>query len=107
MSNYELVASDAGSKLIVRCRDNETKDTIDLTGKTVQLRYALNGGATVQKTMTVLNQSANPGKAEYQFLTTDVTVGGALAGEVRLQAGLADQITAVDTFHISIKTPLP
>jgi hypothetical protein len=106
MPNYELVAGDAGSTLRVTILDTITKDPIDLTSKTVKARYSINGGTTVEKTMTALNQATNKGQAEYQFLSTDLTAGGSLDGEVRLQAGLADQLTTIDTFHIGIKTPL-
>jgi hypothetical protein len=107
MPNYELVARDGGGKLHVTILDSVTKEAIDLTGKTVQARYSLNGAATVEKAMTVLSQLSNVGEAEYQFLATDLLVGGSLKGEVRLQAGLSDQLTTVDTFHISVKDPLP
>jgi len=107
MPNYELVARDGGSKLHVLLRDSATKAPISLTGKTVQARYSLNGGATVLKTMTALDQTSNMGEAEYLFLTTDLLVGGTLAGEVRLQAGQSDQLTTVDTFFLSVKEPLP
>ena len=106
MANYELVAGDGGSKLRVTVLDNLTKDPVDLTGKTIKARYQLNGGSTVEKTMTALNQSSNKGQAEYQFLAADFTAGGSLDGEVRLQAGLADQLTTIDKFHIAVKTPL-
>lgn len=107
MANYELVAGDGGSTLHVTILDSITKEPIDLTAKTVQVRYSLNGGATILKTMTLLNQTSNKGEAEYQFLTTDLTAGGTLDGEVRLQSGLSDQLTTVDTFHLAVKTPLP
>ena len=106
MPNYELVAGDGGSTLRVTILDTITKDPIDLTSKTVKARYSFNGGATVEKTMTALNQATNKGQAEYQFLAGDFTVGGTLAGEVRLQAGLGDQLTTVDKFHVAVKTPL-
>lgn len=107
MANYELVAGDGGSTLRVSILDSLTDEAVDLTGKTAQLRYAINGVATVEKSMTVLDQTANKGKAEYRFLAADLTEGGTLAGEVRLQDGLVDQLTTVDTFHIAIKAPLP
>lgn len=107
MTTYELVAGDGGSKLHTTILDRVTKETIDLTGKTAQLRYSFNGGATVEKTMTVLNQTTNKGQAEYQFLTTDLTVAGTLEGEVRVQDGLSDQLTSVDTFHIAVRAALP
>ena len=107
MSTYQLVAGDGGAALISTIRDSVTKDTIDLTGKTVQLRYSFNGGATVEKSMTLLNQTSLRGQAQYQFLPTDFTVGGELIGEVRLQDGLTDQLTTVDEFHLKVKAPLP
>lgn len=106
MPNYELVARDGGSTIHATITDSVTKEPIDLTGKTVQVRYSLNGGATVERSMTVLNQATNKGEAEYRFLTNDLMVGGTLAGEVRLQAGLSDQLTTVDTFFLSVKEPL-
>lgn len=102
-----LVAGDSGSILRVTVRDRETKALLDLTGKTVQLRYAMNGGATVEKSMTLLNQTTSTGQAQYQFLSTDLTAGGELKGEVRVQDGLPDQLTSVDFFHILVKAPLP
>lgn len=107
MANYELVAGDGGSKLHVTILGSITNEPIDLTGKAIKARYALNGGATVEKTMTLLNQTSNKGEAEYQFLTTDLTAGGTLDGEVRLQSGFSDQLTTIDTFHIAVKVPLP
>ena len=103
---YELVAGDGGSKLRVTVLDSATKLPMDLTGKAAQARYSIDGGATVEKAMTVLDQSTYKGQAEYQFLTTDLTPG-TLKGEVRLQDGLPDQLTTVDNFYIPIKAPLP
>jgi hypothetical protein len=107
MPTYELVAGDRGSKLRVTLLDSVTEEALDLSGKTVQLRYSLNGGATVEKSMTVLNQATNKGQAEYQFAAADLTEGGELRGEVRVQDGFADQITSVDSIFLSVKTPLP
>lgn len=107
MPKYELVVGDGGSKLAVTVRDGVTKELIDLTGKTVTARYAINGGATVQKTMTPLDQTTHTGQAEYQFLTTDLAAAGELKGEIRLQAGQTDQLTSLETFYIAIRAPLP
>ena len=104
---YELVVGDGGSTLHVTVVDSETKAPMDLTGKTVQVRYAINGGATVEKSMTVLNQTSFRGQAQYQFLTSDLSAGGILDGEVRLQDGQPDQLTSVEMFHIPIRVPLP
>lgn len=106
MSNYDLVVGDGGSTLRVTIKDHVSGELIDLTGKTVQVRYAINGGTVQQRTMTALNQATSTGQAEYQFQTSDLTVSGELKGEVRLQAGLSDQLTTVDTFHLAIKAPI-
>lgn len=106
MPTYDLVAGDGGSRLRVTIKDQQSGDVIDLTGKAVKVRYAINGGTLQQRDMTVLNQTTSKGQAEYQFLAADLTAGGELKGEVRLQAGLSDQLTTVDTFHLSIKAPL-
>lgn len=106
MANYDLVAGDGGSKLLVTITDSTTEELIDLTGKTITVRYAINGGTLQQRDMTALNQTTSKGEAEYQFAAADLTAGGELKGEVRLQAGLSDQLTTVDTFHLKIKTPM-
>lgn len=102
----DLVAGDSGTLLRVTVNDS-AGTPMDLTAKTVQLRYRMNGGATVEKSMTLRNQSTYPGQAEYAFLSTDLTTSGTLSGEVRLQDGLADQLTSVDHFQLSVKAPLP
>lgn len=107
MASFEFVAGDRGSKLRITINDSLTSDPVDLTSKTVTARYALNGGATVEKTMTVLDQATNKGQAEYQFTAADLPTGGTLMGEARIQAGLSDQLTTVDNFNIAVKTPLP
>lgn len=107
MPSYELVAGDRGSKEHVTIRDSVTKALIDLTGKTVQIRFSLNGGTTVQQTMTVLNQTTNRGEAEYLYTAAELAAGGELRGEVRLDPGGAGQLTTVDTFHHQVKAPLP
>jgi hypothetical protein len=107
MTKYEFVAGDGASRLRVTILDSVTNEPVDLSGKTVTARYVINGGATVQKTMTALDQISFKGQAVYQFLPADLSAGGTLVGEVRLQAGLSDQLTTVDSFHIAIKLPLP
>ena len=106
MAEADLVAGDGGSTLRVTIRERITDEPIDLTGKTIQVRFAINGGALVERDMTALNQTTSKGQAEYQFLAADLTAGGQLKGEVRLQDGLSDQLTTVDTFHLKIKTPM-
>lgn len=106
MAQHDLVAGDGGSALHVTIKENTTGVPVDLTGKTVQLRFSINGGTTVLKTMTLLDQVARPGEATYQFTTGDLSAG-AMTGEVRLQAGLSDQLTTIDSFYLHVKAPLP
>src|SRR5690349_19028722 len=107
MAHVDIKAGDGGVKVVATITDSATKRPMDLTGKTAQLRYSVNGGATVEKSMTVRNQTSFPGQVEYQFLTADLTAAGELVGEVRLQDGLSDQLTTVDEFHLVIGAPLP
>lgn len=107
MAHVDVKAGDGGTKLVATITDTATGRPMDLTGKTAQLRYSVNGAATVEKAMTLRNQTIFPGQAEYQFLTTDLTAAGELIGEVRLQDGLSDQLTTIDEFHLVIGAPLP
>jgi len=99
---YDLVAGDRGSKLIVTCKDNVTKTVINLTGKTVQLRYTIDLGALLVKTMSV--PVGTDGKAEYQFAAVDLTAG-ILTAEVRIQDGASDQLTSLDPFSLAVRAP--
>ncbi|MDP2381250.1 MAG: hypothetical protein Q8N00_00440 [Nitrospirota bacterium] len=100
----DLVAGDRGSLLRVTCRDNATKQVIDLAGKTVTLRYAINEAAPVDKVMAVLEPATN-GKATYQFAAADLTPG-AFTGEILLQSGAADQVTSVGLFYLTVRAAL-
>jgi hypothetical protein len=100
----DLIAGDRGSKLVVTCKDSETGAVLDLTSKTIQLRYQINGGTLVTKTMTAQSPAAS-GNAEYQFAAADL-VAGTMVLEVRLQNGLADQLTSVDKSRLTVGAPL-
>lgn len=105
---YELVSGDTGSKLVRTCRDNTTKQPLDLTGKTVQLRYKIDGGGLIVRAM-VVQAPATAGKAEYQFGSSDlplVGTRGTLQGEIRINPGLPDQLTSVLPFSISVRAAL-
>jgi len=102
-----LVAGDGGSLLRVHILDSETNEPIDLTGKTVMLRFSLAGGATVEKTMTALDQTTNKGWATYQFAAADLPQGGELQAETRLNDGQPDQLTSDRKFKIPVRDPLP
>lgn len=101
---YELVAGDLGSKIVVTCLDSDTKAVLDLTGKTVQLRYKIDAGTLTTKTMAVQAPGTN-GKAEYQFGASDLSAG-TMEAEVRVQPGQSDQVTSRETLHVSVRSPL-
>lgn len=101
---YELVASDTGSKLVVTCKDNDTKAVIDLTGATVKLKYSISGGALQTKTMTVQTPATN-GKAEYQFLAGELSAG-AMQAEVEITDATGKIITSLDLLTIPIRARL-
>ena len=101
---YDFIAGDTGSKVVATCKDNQTQAVIDLTGKAVQLRYKIDGGALQTKTMAIQNPQT-AGKAEYQFGASDLTAG-ALQGEFRIQPGAGDQITSLLPFSAQVRAPL-
>ena len=102
----EIVAGDRASVLRITVSDQETEQVVDLTARTVTLRYKINGGALVEKTMTVLDQVNQLGKAEYVFLAADVPEAGTMEYEVRLDAGLPGQLTTVEAGQLSIRAAL-
>lgn len=98
----QLVVGDKASKIRVTCKDSAGQ-IIDLSGKSAKLRYKIDGGTLQSRDMTVTAPLA--GLAEYQVGATDVTPG-LLVGEVRLNEGLADQLTSSHVFAIAVRAPL-
>lgn len=106
MAKGALVSGDAGSVLRVHLTDSETDEAVDLTGKTVKLRYRINGGTVIEKDMTLLDQTNQKGWAQYQFAPADLPTAGDLEGETRLDPGGPGQLTSDETFHIPIRAAL-
>lgn len=79
---YELVSGDTASALQVRCRDNQTKLPIDLTGATVRLKW-MSGANIVSRTMTIVD--AVQGVARYQFATGELE-----PGDMRFEVEITD-----------------
>jgi len=107
MQKGGLVKGDGGSLLQVQLTDSETGQPIPLTGKTVTLRFSINKGPTVERTMTAMDQSIRPGWAQYQFTSTDLNASGEMKGEVRINAGQSDQLTTDRLFTEKVREPLP
>ncbi len=100
----ELVKGDKGSKITVTCLNNQTGAVINISGKTVELRFKIGGGTLLTKTMTVTD--GPNGVAEYQFTDTDLNDSGELSYEVRISPAAADQATSVELGRITVRAPL-
>ena len=74
MSTFAFVAGDTGSSLKLTCLDAATKTPIDLTGKTVTLRFQTPDGTVRTKTMTNASDPTT-GVATYLFLGTELQAG--------------------------------
>jgi hypothetical protein len=103
--DYQVVAGDSGSVLRVTCKNTATNAPLDLTGKAVKLRFKLNGGSLVSRTMTVLTPQTN-GQAEYQFAGAELSAAGTLECEVRINEGLSDQLTSLTLIVLPVRAPL-
>lgn len=73
MESYQFVSGDTGSKLQVTCKNDGDGSVINLTGATVKIKWKTAAGATVTKTMTVINAAG--GIAEYQFASGELYEG--------------------------------
>ena len=71
--DYNLVAGDTNTALIVTCKRADTGAAIDLTGATVTLKWRIDGGTLATKTMTITD-AAN-GIASYTFGTSELAAG--------------------------------
>lgn len=102
----DLVAGDSSSVLRVTVFDSETKEPMDLTGRTVTLRFRLNGGTVVPVAMTVLDQTNQRGKAEYEFQSADLLSAGLVEYEIRLDSGTGNQLTSLETGQLAVRAAL-
>lgn len=83
------------SILEVVCENKQDLSLIDLTGKTVTLRYKIGSLALVERAMTPdIDQVVNKGLAAYQFLSTELTPG-ILVGEIRVNDATTHVLTSV------------
>ena len=93
---HQFVSGDTDSTYKKFISDTGTNALVDLTNKTVQLRwrYTEAGAMTNTAFMTVLNQTTNPGEATYRwtggqlqspFIYEDVVVTDIASGRVVTQ----------------------
>jgi hypothetical protein len=102
----DLVAGDAASVLRVTVLDSETNDPMDLTGRTVELRFRLNGGTVAAVGMTLLDQTNQRGVAEYEFQPADLPAAGTVDYEIRLDGGTSNQLTSLGVGQLAVRAAL-
>ena len=106
---YDWVAGDTGSKLLVTCTNKEDQSVIDLENAVVTLKYKIDAGDLVTKTMTNLLPESN-GQAEYTFgligddpELTAVAAGSEFVGEVEIEDATGKIITTPTQIRKSIR----
>ena len=97
--DYSFVAGDTASVLTVTCKRSDTGAVIDLTGVTVSLKWRIDGGTLVTKTMTVTAPAT--GVATYEFDTADL-VAGIMLAEVEVTTG-SGITTSLEAFRFTIR----
>lgn len=102
----DLVAGDGGTTLRVTVRNAATGEAMDLSGRTVTLRYRLNGGDLIAKFMDVLDQAVLTGKAQYQFDANDIPHAGVMHYEVQIDHGTLNQLTSIDVQQLTVRSVL-
>lgn len=99
----DLVAGDTGSTLVITCKDKDSKAAINLNGKTVRVKFRLNGGILQTKEMAVTDAAG--GVAEYQFAAGEL-VKGTLRGEVEITDSGGLVLTQVEPFALSVRNKI-
>lgn len=99
-----FVANDSGSALQVTCKDKTTGVVIDLTGKTVQLRWEDADGVLVTREMVIVNGPG--GIASYKFALNEL-YGPTMRFEVQItDPVLQTVVTGVDLIEVGVREPL-
>lgn len=98
MAAIEFVAGDTGSKLIVTCKTNQDSVVIDLTGASLKLNFKIDSGTLKTPAMTITNLPGTDGKAEYQFISTDL-----VAGDMQAAAEITDSVGKIITQLVPFK----
>lgn len=105
MPPYEVVAGDTGTILKVVIKNDQDKVVVNLTGCTVRLKYRIDGGSLVTKTMTVTD--AAKGEAQYKFVASELTAAAAgkstLRGEVEVMDGGGEVVTQLVPMNLLIR----
>ncbi len=104
--SVELVVGDGGSELFFTFKSKATGELKDLTGKTVNVEFRVDGGPLQTRAATVLDQATKPGQASYRLLTSDLSSVGTLTGQAVVDPNTADQLTSLELFNLTIRARL-
>lgn len=96
--DYSFVAADTNSALVVTCNDKDGT-VIDISSATVTLRWSIDGGTVVSKTMTIVD--GPNGVASYTFGTGEL-VAGIMAAEIEVVAA-GKKVTSVEPLKFTIR----
>lgn len=100
---WDFVAGDTGSKLVVTCKEQATKAVKNLTGASLKLKWKINDGTLSQPTMTITD--APNGIAEYQFASGELVAGMMEAAvEITDSGGLVT--TQLTPFQFAVRAEL-
>jgi hypothetical protein len=99
---YDLVQEDGGSKLVVHCKDDETKAAIDLTGSTVFLDFRSNQGQQASRPM-VIRTPATAGIVECLFAAEELKAG-TLKFQVRIVDNLNRPLTQLEPVALYVRS---
>lgn len=103
-ASFNLVSGDTGSKIRVTCKNDSDESIIDLTSKTVNLKWKNAAGVLQTKQMTIINP-ATDGKAEYQFVTTEI-YPDKMKLEVEIIDSISNKIRSLDLISLKVRTAL-
>lgn len=84
----DLVEGDTGTVLDRTLRNKQTLQPINLLGATVTVRWTIDDGAPVQRTMTIVDAAA--GRVQYQFGVGDLVIGSGKESSMRLNVVATD-----------------
>jgi hypothetical protein len=101
--DFSFVAGDTNSVLTVTCKRSDTGAAINLAGMTVSIRWSVDGGTPVTKSMTITD-AAN-GVCTYTFGTGDL-VAGIMRAEVIITSS-GKVVTSLEPFSFTVRPVLP
>lgn len=97
--DYSFVAGDTNSVLTVTCRRSDDNVVIDLSGATVALKWRVDGGTLITKSMTITD--APNGICTYTFGAGEL-VAGIMVAEVAVT--IAGKVTtSVEPFRFTVR----